>query len=64
MTHEMEARVRALEDAYLLLNADLKGHLAACEKRAGRLERLAWATGAVVLATLGLLLKAYFHIGF
>lgn len=61
--HEVEQRVRRLEDAYLLMDQNLKAHLASCEKRAQRLEKLAWAIGAIVLSTLGLLVKAYFHVG-
>lgn len=59
----LERRLRALEDGYLVMGHDLKGHLRSCEKRGARLERLAWAIGAVVLSVLGLLLKAYFHFG-
>ena len=59
----IERRLRALEDGYLIMGRDLKGHLAACEKRGARMERLAWATGSVVFATLCLLVKAYFHFG-
>jgi hypothetical protein len=60
----IEQRLRKLEDGYLLMGHQLEGHLSACDKRGARLEKLAWATGAVVIiSVLGLLLRAYFHFG-
>lgn len=45
------------------MNADLQWHMMLCNKRSARLEKLAWATGTIVVSILGLLLKAYFHYG-
>jgi hypothetical protein len=41
----------------------LTQHMAYCEKRGARLERVAWWGLGIMVAVLGVLLKAQFHIG-
>jgi hypothetical protein len=58
----LETRVRSLEERYIRMDERLVMHLDACEKRSARLEKLAWASGGLLLAVLGLLLKTLFHL--
>jgi hypothetical protein len=44
--------VRKLEIGLAGWEEKLTGHLAACEKRGARLERLAWWTGGLVVTSL------------
>lgn len=41
----------------------IDAHLLSCERRGARLEKLGWATGGIVVAILGVLLRALFHFG-
>jgi len=59
----LEARVRKLEDWAARTEERVIMHLRACEQRGARLERLAWAIGAIVVSILGVLLSPILKLG-
>ena len=58
----MERRVNALEVALAESRADLRNHIIMCDRRAAIIQKLSWWILGIVVAVLGVLLKAQLHI--
>jgi len=52
-----------LHERVTVMETTMMIHLRECERRGLRIERLGWAIGTGVLATLGFLLKLHFFPG-
>jgi len=56
----LDERVRLLEIGHIEMMTTIRLHVASCDRRGARMERLAWSIGGLVIAILGVLLKPHF----